>query len=631
MSKNISKLNDVQLAQLIEQRWLSSESVWDIVKKTYTLNTQDYENKNEYITKIPVKADKTQANRIFPNMEAVINSLIARPPAINFIPGRKGQPSKDLAFKLEKFYKKKYRDRNIKEVLRMGLRNLYFGRLIVLKPFWNPKINDFDVKSIDPRDVRFSKFARKEDETEFAIEEVTDNLCALIERFPKKKAELLAKYGFTEETEANAYIQNPEVKYKEAWFGDYVICKCDNLILDKFQNPYWDWDGLLVTDEEETQLNSDTEVPEGETPGVYGEARRQLMNTIKLDQANRKPVEPQLDENGNPIAQPEENVMEGEIQPNEGHSEPISYKEYNFNYFDQPRKPYIFATILNNENSPIGRTDFITLSRPLQLSLNKRKQDIGRNCELVNGVIKVDSSVMDKDDATRLAYEAQGIIWGKGVVDGVQRETGVPLPAMVYEDMQDSRNEIDNIMAASSAFRGERQGQETKAGRLALIEQSYLRLNELTQVVDYVSGEIFNWFYQLSKIKYTEYHYAKWIGKEESLEVIDLIQDDFETGSEIVVIPGKTLPEDSEFRYEQAQNDVANGLISPIDYLTIANYDNPKEMARNAVMYQQNPMEAVGIGAEQMPVPFKTGTPTMEQIAQMIPTEQPPEQTLPPM
>lgn len=629
MSKNISKLNDSQLSKLIDQRWASSDTIWDIVKKTYDLNTRDYENMNEQVTKIPIKSDKTQANRIFPNMEAVINSLIARLPAINFIPGRKGQPSRDLAFKLEKFYKKKYRDRNVKEVVRMALRNLYFSRLLVVKPFWNPKINDFDVKTVDPRCVRFSRFARKEDETEFAIEEVEDNLCSLMDRFPKKKEELLKKFGF--EKEQDAYIANPDVKYKEAWFGDYVICKLDSIILDKFKNPYWDWDGMLVTEEEEEQLNKSTE-----DGGVYGEARRELMNTIKLEQGNRKPVEPVMEENSNPIKQETEDAIEGEIPPNYGHSEAISYKEYYFNYFDQPRKPYIFATILNNENSPIGRTDFITLSRPLQNSINRRKQDIGRNCELVNGIIKVDSSVMDKDDATRLAYEAQGIIWGAGVVAGVQRETGEALPTMVFEDMQDSRNEIDNIMAASSAFRGEREGQETKAGRLALIEQSYLRLNELTQVVDYVNAEIFSWFYQLSKIKYTEYHYAKWIGEEEALEILDLIQDDFETGSEIVVIPGKTLPEDSEFRFEQAQADVAAGLISPVDYLTIANYDNPKEMARNAVMYQQNPMEAVGIGEDKMPVPFKTGTPTMEQIAQMTQAqgampetpEMPPEQMM---
>ncbi len=613
MSKNISKLDEKQLVKLIDQRWGSSDSIWDIVKKVYDENTKDYENKSEIITKIPVKSDKTQANRVFPNMEAVINSLIARLPAINFIPGRKGQPSRDLAFKLEKFFKKKYKDRNIKEVVRMALRNLYFSRLLVIKPFWNAKINDWDTKSVDPRKVRFSKFAKSEPETEFAIEEIADNLCALLERFPEKKEVLLRKYGFN--NEVDAYIANPEVVYKEAWIGDYLICKLDNIILSTGKNPYWDWDGLLITEEEENKLNAPTESENGEEEGVYGESRRQLMNTIKLEQGNRQPKEPK-------------EAMEEDIDANEGHSEDISYKEYNFNYFDQPRKPYIFATILNNENSPIGRTDFITLSRSLQNSVNKRKQDIGKNCELVNGIIKVDSEVMDKDDATRLAYEAQGIIWGKGVVNGVQRETGAALPQMVFDDMIDSRNEIDNIMAASSAFRGEREGQETKAGRLALIEQSYLRLNELTQLVDYVNGEIFAWAYQLSKIKYTEKHYSKWIGKEESLEIIDIIQDDFETGSEISVIPGKTLPEDSEFRYQQAQNDVANGLISPVDYLTIANYDNPKEIARNAVMYQQNPMEAVGIGAEQMPMPFKTGTPTMEQIAQMT-GGQPPTEEIP--
>jgi hypothetical protein len=51
--------------------------------------------------------------------------------------------------------------------------------------------------------------------------------------------------------------------------------------------------------------------------------------------------------------------------------------------------------------------------------LTQRKQDIGQNCELVNGIIKVDAEVMGKADAQSLAYEAKGIIWGKGVVAGV--------------------------------------------------------------------------------------------------------------------------------------------------------------------------------------------------------------------
>lgn len=582
---DISKMKEGEIAKLVEQRWLSSDTIWSTIRKTYDINTKAYQNESEWLEKVPVTIQKVMANRIFPNMEAVINSVIANPAMINFIPGRDGDESQKLARKMESYFRKKYQDLNAKEDMRMGLRNLYFGRLIVLKPFWNAQINDFDVKAINPNDVRFSKFATKEQETEFAIEEVTDNLCNLLARFPKKEAEILAKSGFTKETKNDAYIMNPEVKYKEAWIGDYVVFKYDNIILDTIRNPYWDWDGILLSDEEEQQINA-----------TYGDDRRAIFTQAKLEQDSR--MQSQL-----PSPEVETNApqpMEGEIPPNEGHSEAISYKSYYFNYFNQPRKPYIFATILNNENKPIGRTDFITMSLPLQIGIDKRKQDIGQNCELVNGVIKVDSEVMGKADAQSLAFEAKGIIWGKGVVAGVQRETGNPLPAMVFDDMIDSRQEIDNIMAASSAFRGEREGQETKAGRLALIQQSYLRLNELVQVVDYVSSELFGWFYQLAKTRYTEYHYAKWIGKEEATEVIDLIQDDFETGSEIQVVPGKTLPVDAEFRFERAQNDVKAGIISPVDYMEEAGYTNPKDLAKNAVSFKLNPAVSVGITPEEM-------------------------------
>lgn len=582
---NISQLNDSQIAKLVEQRWASADSIWQKIKSTYEINTKTYENRGEWVDRIPANVQKVMANRIFPNMEAVINSVIANPPGINFIPGREGDESQNLSRSLESFFRKKFEDRNVKEDVRMGLRNLYFSRLLVLKAFWNPKINDFDCRALDPRDIRVSKTARKEEESEFVIEEVKDNLCSLLSRFPKKEKEILEKSGFTEDTANDAYIMNPEVKYKEAWIGDYVIFKYDNIILDKIRNPYWDWDGIMITDEEEKQINES-----------YGEDRRALFTQIKLDQANRQQStapSPEVETNA-------PQTVEGEIPPNEGHSEPQTYKAYNFNYFNQPRKPYIWATILNNENSPIGRTDFITMAIPLQLAIDSRKQDIGKNCELVNGIIKVDAEVMSKADAQSLAYEAKGIIWGKGVVAGVSRETGTPLPQMVFDDMLDSRQEIDNIMAASSAFRGEREGQETKAGRLALIQQSFLRLNELVQVVDFVYGELFGWFYQLAKTRYTEPHIAKWTGKDKAVEMIELMQDDFETGSEVQVIKGKTLPVDSEFRFERAQKDVEQGFISPIDYMEEAGYPNPKDLAKNAQVYKLNPNVATGITPEEM-------------------------------
>ena len=476
----------------------------------------------------------------------------------------------------------------------MGLRNLYFGRLLVIKAFWNSETNDFDFKALDPRMVRFGKYARNEENSEFAIEEISDNLCAVIARFPDKKEILMKKYGFSDENEM--YIKNPDVKYKESWIQDYVIFTLDNIFLGKIKNPYWDWDGILITEEEEQAINTS-----------YGDARREKMQAIKLDQTNRQAEK-----------------VDGENITDETNPTGGKYKPYMFNYFNHPRKPYIFATIFNNENMPIGRTDMITLAMDLQKGVNKRKMDIDENCELVNGIIKVDASVMGKSDAQRMRFETKGIIWGKGVATGVMRETGSPLPQMVFDDLNDSRSAIDNIMAATSAFRGEREGQETKAGRLALIQQSYLRLNELVQVVDYVSKEIFDWGMQLSKCRYTEHHYAKFMGREDAQEVVELIQDDFETGIEVNIIAGKTLPQDDEFKWEQAQNDVENGYISPIDYLRIAQYDDPKQLSKNAVLYKQNPAVATGLTPEEMPLPSTPGTLQPDQQAEMMKEGLPP-------
>jgi hypothetical protein len=585
---DIQSLSDDQKVKLVNNRWASSSEIWDVVDSVYKVNTAIYENRSGWLDALPVARNKwrVQANRIFVNMEAVINSLIANPPGINILPARDGVSAQDFARKLESYFRKKFIELNVKETMRMGLRNLYFGRILVIKAFWNPSLGeggDFDFRAVDPRKVRVGKYARKEQDSEFCIEEINDNLCSVIERFPGKEAELLKKYGISDKQDL--YIKNPDVVYKESWIQDHVLFTLESIVLACIKNPYWDWDGMLITEEEEMQLKGNG------TPGnagLEGQQRRDLMQQIKLEQTDRVAAQAQ-----------QADMAGGEGLIESPDQEAIEYKPYYFNYFDVPRKPYIFATIFNNENKPIGRTDMITLSSELQRGIDKRKMDIDENCELVNGIVKVDSSVMGKSDAQRIRFETRGIIWGKGVATGVTRETGPALPAMVFEDMQDSRSEIDNIMAASSAFRGERQGQETKAGRLALIQQSYLRLNELVQVVDFTYGEIFSWGMQLAKTRYTEYHYAKWMGKEGAREVIELIQDDFETGSEVTIIAGKTLPVDDEFKFEQAQNDVQQGFISPVDYLEIAQYDNSKELAKNSVAYKMNPVAAVNMSPEE--------------------------------
>lgn len=616
---NIEALSDTQKARLVDNRWISSDSVWDKVTKAYTVNVRYYDNDPEWLVALPRRQPRVRANRIFTNMESVINSLIANPPKPTMVPGRDTPDSKELASMQEKYFIRRYDDRNVKETLRKGLRNLYFGRLIVLKPFWNAKINDFDVRAVDPRKVRFGSTSTKEDDSEFAIEEVTDSLLSVLARFPEKKEQIMTTAGYRDENEI--LIANPEITYKEAWIRDYVIFKYENIIMGCVRNPYWDWDGLLVTPQEQEELKE-----------LAGEPRRNRMFEIRRAQEERKgtieskaaqlgavPVEGQPEEvpteqvddaqaalagyKPDPALEQaqEQGGSDAAMQPEMAQNmTPEELRPYYFNHFDEPRKPYIFATILNNENTPVGRTDFISQAAPLQENIDETKRDITRNARFVNGIMIIDADVMSKAEAQRLDTEVSGKIWGDGATEGVRRETGTPLPEFVMANMQDSRAEVDNIMAASSAFRGEREGQETKAGRLALIDQSYLRLNELVQVVDYVNYELFNWFYQLAKVRYTEHHWAKELGKDNALEVITLMQDDFEDGTEVRVIGGKTLPEDRQFKYEQAQVDVEKGILSPTDYFEVAGYAEPSQKAKNRVMYDLKPPLAVGMTEEEL-------------------------------
>ena len=71
--KKISELSDDQKCKLIDNRWRSSDTVWDIIEKTYQNNLKVYKNEPEWLLNIPKKKSRVRANRVFVNMEAVIN------------------------------------------------------------------------------------------------------------------------------------------------------------------------------------------------------------------------------------------------------------------------------------------------------------------------------------------------------------------------------------------------------------------------------------------------------------------------------------------------------------------------------------------------------------------------------
>lgn len=546
---DVSELTNDEKVRLLNNRWEEAAPLWEQIEKIYKGNKRIWQNDPEWLSKVPKTRSRARDNRIFMATETVISTLTGRPSKPNVIPANETREAGVIADNLQDFFLAKYRDLHLKKEVRKGLRYLFFSRLIVMKVFWNPKTDDFDTKAVKSTMIRFNPNATKE--MEWSIERIEDYAINLIERFPDKEAEILQKTGGV--TLEELFIRNPKITYREGWFGDYVIYEYNGSILKTEKHPYWDWGGLKMTKDETKKMSK-----------KYGRTKRTAMRKIKGFQDYRN-----------------EAAETGERE----------YENYLYNHFDKPMPPYIFGTIFEEEDKPIGETSLIEQAAPLQETIDKRKRQFDDNADLMNGIIKIDTNLctMSKADAQRAKANPKGIWYGKGVSAGVTRETGESLPAFLQVDLVHSIAEVDNLFGTQPTYRGEKGTQETATGRAILREQSYMRQNEIIDLIDSIHEQIYNWQFQLMKVRYTESHFVKPIGATKAREVIELTQDDLDEGIEIKIIPGQVMPEDRMFRAERAKEAAEAQIITPLDYFEAAEYDNPMATAKRLEMYKVNP------------------------------------------
>lgn len=551
---DIIKIDDKDIIRLASNRHGSSGDLWAKIETDYRKYKAVWENFPEWLKNIPATKSTIRDNRVHLSVETNISMVTARPSKPSVSAANETDEAKEVSESLHKLLLQKYRELDVRKTMKRGLRYLFFSKLIVLKVFWNREIDDFDTRVVDVRKVRFSKRSTNEKESEFVIEDIETNLLNLIEDFPDKREEILKNANTTI---GDAIVNNPDVMYQELWIGNGVASIFRGEVLKKSLNPYYDFKGLKLTPQEMKRLEK-----------TSGRRRRQMFTKFKQIQ--------------------EERNMEGWAN---------TYELYLYNHFDTVRKPYIFGTVLEVESKPAGDSSSMDQINPLQEGVDKRKRQISDNAEEVNGITKIDTNIVriGKAEARRIHHDqAGGLIYGPGVKGGVTRETGQSLPAMVFDDLEHSIREIDNIANTGNTARGEGGDNETATGRAILRESNLLAKDELIALVDYMHEELYNWWIQLIKVNYTESHLVKPLGEEDAEETIDLMQDDLEDGLEVKVISGQVLPDDKIFRAERAREDVKDGIVDPITYLEVAGgYDNPKETAKRMLMWKTNPFSLV--------------------------------------
>lgn len=575
------------LVRMMEARMRESSTLHSQLGKNYSQWLAVWKNLPAWLAAVPEKKSKARDNRVFMALESIGNKVTARPSKPNVVPANESEEAKAIARNLQAVFLEKWKTLDIKGKLRRGLRFLFIAKLMVFKVYWNAETNDFDTDVVDPRKVYIPENAVHEPDGEYVIEEVEEPVLTMLDKFatdaqpepptvvgffkaafggrPEKneytRRDLLRLVGLTEE---QALVNNPKQEYHEFWIGDGVAWVYKASVLKKTLHPYYDFEGVRLTGREARRLQE-----------LNGPRRRALLSRARGQAAARRAAE-------TATRFPE---------------------AYLFNHFDRPRKPYIWTSMFLVENKAIGETSYVEQANPLQEDVDRRKRQISDNADLVNGILKVDTGIttITLADAKKASYDAGGLLYGDGVMEGVKRETGEPAPAVLFNDMQDSRNEIDNLLGTTQTFRGEGTRNETATGRAILREEGQSRLDDPVSVVDYVMQEMYSWWLQMVRVKYTEAHLVKPLGGERATETIELMRDDVQEGVEVRVIPGQVLPEDRFYRAERAAEDAKAGVLDPLTYFeTVGGYDNPKEVAKRLVMWKANPFSIIEMSDEDI-------------------------------
>jgi len=242
----------------------------------------------------------------------------------------------------------------------------------------------------------------------------------------------------------------------------------------------------------------------------------------------------------------------------------IKWEPTKNNFFVRPKKPFISFNVYNLGENIIDDTTPLELSKSLQDNINDRKRQIADNADVAWNPIRT-YKWLSKEQSD----SANENLWAWDWVNLTDEQDisyiqAAPLPAFVQNDLQDSRNSIDNIFGIHSTTRWERQAWawESWRAREALREWDEDRQATIWRAIEQVSEELYNAFAHLIKVFYDKPQLVPIMWEWNAEDYVELRREDIAEWMQIRVKPWSTIPEDKNAIKAQWLELLTNWLIT---------------------------------------------------------------------
>ncbi len=242
------------------KRWeKESQTFWDD-KSGYNLTERRKRNKQYYLGR---QIDKSKLynfqvpfvdNELFVATETITAYTTSQDPSAEVLPANDSTESKTMAEELEWALNVHSQKHELATKMEHVERAMFMKYVGVLKLYWDDEIQDVVPRAIDPEKIVFDKSCKQGDNPLFICELCSATLQQIVNMFPDKEGEIMAKI---ERVRKTPKLMNSIYTYKEVWFTqiddkgetECVAWYMDDIMLGKSKNPnfLYDEDGVQIT------------------------------------------------------------------------------------------------------------------------------------------------------------------------------------------------------------------------------------------------------------------------------------------------------------------------------------------------------------------------------------------------
>lgn len=278
------------------------------------------------------------------------------------------------------------------------------------------------------------------------------------------------------------------------------------------------------------------------------------------------------------------------------------------NHFKQPQNPYTFLSVFNLGLHPYDETSLVEQNLGNQDKITKRYRQIDRNVDGMNGGWAISGSLSgitkeQSASAIQAFRDGRGVWIPQGnVQNAVARMQGAGLPTDVFNDLQDSRNQLRNIFGVSGSSPEGTKQEQTVRGKIIVAQQDQSRIGGgVSEYIEQFADRIYNQFVQFMYVYYDEEHLASIIGRSNAQETVVLRNSDLNRQLTVSVKEGSMIPKDPLTQANQAIDLASAGMIAPITLHERLDDPNPQETVEELQKHLSGQALAEGQVPQQSP------------------------------